>query len=77
MTSSHSKGLRFFNDSGWKVDKQVGMGWVQKHHRMVHDGLIKEGEERGDFVFLSRAAWAGSQRYGAAVWSGDIESTTQ
>ena len=24
---------------------------------------------------LSRSAWAGSQRYGAAVWSGDIRST--
>ena len=24
---------------------------------------------------LCRSAWAGSQRYGAAVWSGDIAST--
>src|SRR5258708_26740913 len=24
---------------------------------------------------LCRSAWAGSQRYGAAVWSGDINST--
>src|SRR5205814_6002855 len=24
---------------------------------------------------LCRSAWAGSQRYGAAVWSGDIDST--
>lgn len=69
-------GKRFFNDSGdgWRVDNEVGMAWVQKHHRMVHDGLIKNGEKSGDFVFLSRGAWAGSQRYGAAVWSGDIES---
>jgi alpha-D-xyloside xylohydrolase len=27
-----------------------------------------------EFVTLSRSAWAGSQRYGAAVWSGDIRS---
>ena len=26
-------------------------------------------------LLLCRSAWAGSQRYGAAVWSGDIEST--
>ena len=26
-------------------------------------------------MLLCRSAWAGSQRYGAAVWSGDIEST--
>lgn len=24
---------------------------------------------------LARSAWAGSQRYGAAVWSGDTQST--
>jgi len=26
-------------------------------------------------VLLCRSAWAGSQRYGAAVWSGDVDST--
>jgi alpha-D-xyloside xylohydrolase len=26
-------------------------------------------------VLLCRSAWAGSQRFGAAVWSGDVEST--
>jgi alpha-glucosidase (family GH31 glycosyl hydrolase) len=33
-------GKRFFNDEGrgWKTDNEVGMGWVQKHHRMIHDG---------------------------------------
>ena len=67
-------GKRFFNDGGWKSDNQVGMGWVQKHHRMIHDGLISEGVESGDFTMLSRGFWAGSQRYGAAMWSGDIFS---
>ena len=32
-----------------------------------------EGQE--DIVNLIRCAWAGSQRYGALVWSGDIMST--
>ena len=30
---------------------------------------------RSEIVTLCRSAWAGSQRYGAAVWSGDIPST--
>jgi alpha-D-xyloside xylohydrolase len=28
-----------------------------------------------DVVLLSRSAWAGRQRYGAAVWSGDIPAS--
>ena len=28
-----------------------------------------------EIITLGRAAFAGSQRYGAAVWSGDIHST--
>ena len=27
-----------------------------------------------NFVMLGRATWAGSQRYGGALWSGDIHS---
>ena len=27
-----------------------------------------------DFVMLGRATWAGSQRWGGALWSGDIHS---
>ena len=32
-------------------------------------------ESEQEIVFLCRSAWAGSQRFGAAVWSGDIPST--
>jgi alpha-D-xyloside xylohydrolase len=32
-----------------------------------------EGQE--DILLLCRSAWAGSQRFGAAVWSGDVPST--
>jgi alpha-D-xyloside xylohydrolase len=38
-----------------------------------YDGMKAAGEE--EIVTLCRSAWAGSQRYGAAVWSGDIAST--
>jgi alpha-D-xyloside xylohydrolase len=43
------------------------------HQRAFYDGMTGEGEDQ--LVLLCRSAWAGSQRYGAAVWSGDIFST--
>jgi alpha-D-xyloside xylohydrolase len=43
------------------------------HARAFFDGMCSVGEE--EIFLLCRSAWAGSQRYGAAVWSGDIEST--
>jgi alpha-D-xyloside xylohydrolase len=43
------------------------------HARAFYDGMRAEGED--EIVSLARSAWAGSQRYGAAVWSGDIQST--
>ncbi len=45
-----------------------------KHYtKMVWDGMREEGEETP--VSLVRSAWTGSQKYGALVWSGDVEST--
>jgi alpha-D-xyloside xylohydrolase len=52
---------------------RVGNVYPQMFSRALHDGRIAAGEEAG--VDLVRAAWAGSQRYGALVWSGDIHST--
>lgn len=43
------------------------------HTRAFYEGMRAEGEE--EIISLCRSAWAGSQRYGAAVWSGDIPST--
>jgi alpha-D-xyloside xylohydrolase len=43
------------------------------HAQGVYEGLAGEGEN--EIITLNRSAWAGSQRYGAVVWSGDIEST--
>jgi alpha-D-xyloside xylohydrolase len=37
------------------------------------DGMTAEGQE--NICNLVRSAWAGSQRYGALVWSGDVSST--
>ncbi|MDX3243211.1 TIM-barrel domain-containing protein [Streptomyces sp. ME18-1-4] len=41
--------------------------------RAVAEGLNEAGDERP--LSLVRSAWAGSQRYGAALWSGDIQPT--
>lgn len=38
-----------------------------------HDGLKSEGEE--EIVLLTRAAYPGSQKFGALVWNGDIISS--
>ena len=35
--------------------------------------MLNAGES--DVVCLTRSAWAGSQRYGALLWSGDIDAT--
>ncbi len=43
------------------------------HSKMVYDGQKKDGVP--DILNLVRCAWVGSQKYGALVWSGDIESS--
>lgn len=43
------------------------------HARAFFEGLRGEGEN--EIVNLCRSAWAGSQRYAAAVWSGDVQSS--
>ena len=43
------------------------------HARAVDEAMRAAGVEAP--MTLNRSAWAGSQRYGAAVWSGDIRSS--
>jgi alpha-D-xyloside xylohydrolase len=45
-----------------------------EHCRGVFHGLMSENPNGRVFI-LSRSAYAGSQRYGVAVWSGDVAST--
>jgi alpha-D-xyloside xylohydrolase len=49
---------------------QAGNIYPQYYSRTFFDGQSSEGQQ--DIVNLVRCAWAGSQRYGALVWSGDI-----
>ena len=52
---------------------QVGNLYPQLFSKGFYDGMVAAGQT--DPVNLVRCAWAGSQRYGALVWSGDIHST--
>ena len=61
--------LRFYAGDGEAVMNVYPMNHVQG----FYEGMRAEGEEKP--LLLCRSAWAGSQRYGAAVWSGDVPST--
>jgi alpha-D-xyloside xylohydrolase len=52
---------------------QVGNIYPLAYARGFHEGMAAEHQE--NIVNLVRCAWAGSQRYGALVWSGDIDSS--
>ena len=55
------------------ADLEVGNMYPKAYAQMAYDGMEEEGQE--NIVNLLRCAWAGSQRYGALVWSGDIDSS--
>lgn len=52
---------------------EVGNTYPAHYAQAFYDGLKAAGET--DIVSLVRCAWAGSQRYGALIWSGDIQSS--
>lgn len=52
---------------------QIGNIYPREYARLFYEGQQANGQS--DIVNLIRCAWAGSQRYGALVWSGDIMST--
>ena len=54
------------------TNAQIGNIYPQAYARTFYEGQTEAGQE--NVVNLLRCAWAGSQRYGALVWSGDIHS---
>lgn len=52
---------------------QTGNIYPREYARGFFEGQQKAGQK--EILNLVRCAWAGSQRYGALVWSGDIAST--
>ena len=60
--------LHFYAGNG----AQTAMLYPYYYCKMFYDGLKAAGEE--DVILLTRAAYPGSQKFGAAVWNGDIPS---
>jgi alpha-D-xyloside xylohydrolase len=54
-------------------DLQIGNSYPLMYAKTFFDGMRKAGQDQ--VLNLLRCAWAGSQRYGALVWSGDIHSS--
>lgn len=51
----------------------VGCLYPMLHEKTFYENMKKDGIEEP--LNLCRSAWAGSHKYGTAVWSGDIDST--
>lgn len=60
--------LRFYKGNG----AQTALLYPYYYSKMFYEGLKSEGEE--EIISLTRAAYPGSQKYGSAVWNGDIVS---
>ncbi|MBR2055029.1 MAG: hypothetical protein IJ968_09120 [Clostridia bacterium] len=60
--------LHFYAGNG----AQTAMLYPYYYCKMFYDGLKEAGEK--DVILLTRAAYPGSQKFGAAVWNGDIPS---
>jgi alpha-D-xyloside xylohydrolase len=69
LNPAHPANLSLYAGPGAEV---AGI-YPRDNARLFADGMAAAGREQT--VLLSRSAWAGSQRYGAAVWSGDIPAT--
>lgn len=52
---------------------EVGNIYPKTYAQMAYEGMKAQGQK--NIINLVRCAWAGSQRYGALVWSGDIDSS--
>ncbi len=71
LRPSEPSNLRFRLGPG---DEVINL-YPREHARGFYEGMRAAGKD--EVVLLCRSAWAGSQRYGAAVWSGDIPATWQ
>ncbi|MBE5780130.1 MAG: hypothetical protein E7331_12485 [Clostridiales bacterium] len=63
--------LHFYKGNG----AQTAMLYPYYYSKMFYEGLKNAGEDK--IILLTRAAYPGSQRFGSAVWNGDIPSTWQ
>jgi alpha-D-xyloside xylohydrolase len=67
------------NEGNWRFtagsDAEIGEAWVREHVKTFADGFASKGIMPGDYFVLPRHAWAGTWRYSAGLWSGDIQSS--
>lgn len=61
--------MRYYKGS----NLQIGNIYPAMYAKTFYDGLKSTGVN--DVISLIRCAWAGSQKYGALVWSGDVGTT--
>lgn len=52
----------------------TGNAYPVDYARAFYEGMVKDGKQK-DVCNLIRCAWAGSQRFGTLLWSGDIASS--
>jgi len=57
------------------TDYEVGAAWKKSWIETFAQGFRSKGIMDGEFFLLSRSFWAGTQQFGNAVWSGDLDST--
>ena len=69
LTSHDHDNVRYHIGNG----AEVGNLYPMMQEQAFYEGMRASGET--DVLNLCRCAFAGSQRYGAAIWSGDIYST--
>ena len=65
----HAENIRYALGTGLEVTNIDPL----LHQKGFYEGMLAAGQR--EVLNLSRSGWAGTQRYGAAVWSGDIYST--
>ncbi len=72
----------FFEGKDFHYDHQAGDGTWRRYRNAfplasvsgVYDSQRKEGSDKRVFI-MTRSAFAGQQRYGANMWSGDVSSS--
>ncbi len=69
FTAADFDHFRYHDGAALECANEYPVGYA----KAFYDGMISQGVDNP--INLIRCAWAGSQRYGALVWSGDVPST--
>jgi alpha-D-xyloside xylohydrolase len=69
LNPAHPGNLTLYAGPG----REVAGIYPRDNARLFAEGMASAGQDQT--VLLCRSAWAGAQKYGAAVWSGDIPAT--